>query len=46
MLPLRKVYSRGLVPEDEIGVPARGWAVCHILKRVNHAEFCLRDSTQ
>lgn len=46
MLPLRKVYSRVLVPEDKIGVPARGWALRHILKRVNHAEFCLQNPTQ
>lgn len=45
MLPLRKVYSRLLVPEDKIGVPARGWAVRHILKRVNHAEFWLQNPT-
>lgn len=48
MLPLRKVYSQGLNldPEDKIGVPVRGWAVCHILKRVNYAELCLQNPTQ
>lgn len=46
MLPLRKVYLQVLVPEDEIGVPARGWADCHILGRVNHLQYCLRTPTQ
>lgn len=46
MLPLRKVYSQVLVPEDEIGVPARGWTDCHILRRVNHLQNCLQNPTQ
>lgn len=46
MLPVRKAYSQFMVPEGEIGVPARGWPICHILGRVNHLEYCLQNPTQ
>lgn len=45
MLPLRKVYSQVSVPEDEIGVPVRGRAICRILRRVNHLRYCLPNPT-